>query len=382
MQNKYQEEFRKQVVACFNNGESIDSLCQKHKIARSTLYRWIKEYQPVISVDKVFSLSEFNTIVHRKERAEHLLEIIRLSNIVSNVPLRKRLEILADLHSKFEQYSVHELCDAMDVARGTFYNHIFRRVDRTKYLHEHESLMLQVQQVFDDSGQRFGAEKIRVVMGESGVHISKKRIQGIMHELGLQSIRNNSKRDYKNRQECRQNYLNKEFSAEMINQIWVSDITYFKVKDYGLYLCIILDLFSRKIIGYRVSRKNSTNLVSATFRETFADRGYPEDLTFHSDRGGQYTSDTFYKLLFRYGIKQSFSASRRPYDNAVSEAFFASFKREEAYRRDYSSEQDFRKSVDRYILFYNETRPHKTLAYKTPLRFEDLYCKLQKEKTG
>lgn len=142
-----------------------------------------------------------------------------------------------------------------------------------------------------------------------------------------------------------------------------------------MYLCVIIDLFSRRVVGCRVSKKSSTHLVTATFKKAFEDRGRPADLTFHSDRGGQYISDTFMELLRSCGVRQSFSNSGRPYDNAVAETFFSTFKKEEAYRRDYTSEADFRKSVDEYICFYNEVRPHQTLAYKPPARFEKLYGK-------
>lgn len=234
--------------------------------------------------------------------------------------------------------------------------------------------MLQVQQIFDDSKQRFGAEKIRVTLAESGIHVGKERIRKIMNELGLVSVRENAKSNYKRRQEYqKRNLLNQEFKASRANEIWVSDITYFKIKDYAVYLCVIIDLFSRRVVGYRVSRKCSTHLVTSTFKTAFESRGNPAQLTFHSDRGGQYISDTFRLLLIQCGVAQSFSNSGRPYDNAVSETFFATFKKEEAYRRDYSSEADFRKSVDDYIRFYNEDRPHKTLAYKSPARFEELF---------
>ncbi len=142
-----------------------------------------------------------------------------------------------------------------------------------------------------------------------------------------------------------------------------------------MYLCVIIDLFSRRVVWWRVSRKSSTHLVTATFRQTFEDRGRPSELTFHSDRGGQYISETFMSLLRSCGVRQSFSNSGRPYDNAVAETFFATFKKEEAYRRDYSSEADFLKSVVEYIRFYNEVRPYQTLAYKSPARFEELYGK-------
>lgn len=143
-----------------------------------------------------------------------------------------------------------------------------------------------------------------------------------------------------------------------ITILWVSDITYFKVKSYWVYLCIILDLYSRKIIGWRISRHMSTHLVPTTFKTTYQERRQPQNLTFHSDRGSQYVSKTLAGLFQQHGVNQSFSATARPLDNAVSETFFSSFKREEAYRKDYTSEQHFRRSVDEYIRFYNEVRPH------------------------
>ena len=271
-------------------------------------------------------------------------------------------------------YSVHELCEALDVSRGTFYNHIFRRVDRSKYEEEKTQLMLKVKQIFDDSEQRYGADKIRAVLAENGLRISAKRVLSIMHELGLYSIRTDAKKLYKTQQQRKkQNLLNREFNADHPNQIWVSDITYFKINDYWLYFCMILDLFSRRVIGYRVSRNASTHLVTSTFRDAYQARGNPIGLTFHSDRGAQYTSATLTELLQKCGAKQSFSATARPHDNAVAEAFFASFKKEEAYRREYTSEQSYRKSVAQYVQFYNELRPHRTLKYKTPQAFEEAY---------
>lgn len=118
------------------------------------------------------------------------------------------------------------------------------------------------------------------------------------------------------------------------------------MKNLGVYLCTIIDFFSRRVVGYRISRCASTRLVTMTFRNAYAERGEPSDLTFHSDRGGQYISDTFSKLLQRCQVKQSFSASGCPYDNAAAESFFAAFKKEEAYRREYTSERHFQKSVD------------------------------------
>lgn len=360
MPKQYPEEFKKQLA-----------ICEKHHIAQSTLYRWLKEYE---TTDQGQTAMDYNTLLRQQSRLDHILQIIRLSGIIDAVPLQKHLEILAKLHEQFDQYNVHDLCEALAVSRGTFYNHIFRKADRTKYLEEQQALKLHIQQIFDDSKQRYGAEKIRVTLAESGIKVGTKRIRSIMQELGLESIRENAKRDYKKRQEYqKRNLLNQNFSAKRINEVWVSDITYFKIRDYAVYLYVIIDLFSRRVVGYRVSKKSSTHLVTATFKAAFQDRGLPANLTFHSDRGGQYISDTFRFLLRECNGTQSFCNTGRPYDNAVAETFFATFKKEEAYRRDCSSEADFRKSVDAYIQFYNEVRPHQTLAYKSPTRFEELY---------
>lgn len=202
-----------------------------------------------------------------------------------------------------------------------------------------------------------------------------------MQELGLHSVRTDAKKLYKAQQRKKQDLLNREFRVDHPNHIWVSDITYFKIKRSWLYLCVIIDLFSRKVIAHRISRSASTRLVTTTFRAAYAERGMPKNLTFHSDRGGQYISDAFSKLLQQFGVKQSFSATARPHDNAVAEAFFATFKKEEAYRREYTSERHFRQSVDEYICFYNEVRPHATLKYKTPQAFEAAYTNDYIEKT-
>jgi len=201
------------------------------------------------------------------------------------------------------------------------------------------------------------------------------RVHTLMTEMGLESIRTDAKHEYK-KQQVRQkkNLLKRDFTAQKPNEIWVSDITYFKLQSGDkMFLCVIIDLFSRKVVGYKVSQTASTQLVTSAFRRAFSERGCPKNLLFHSDRGTQYVSNAFVKLLSANGVKQSFSATGNPYDNAVAETFFATFKKEEAYRRAYTSVRDFIKHVDEYITFYNELRPHKTLAYQIPVRFEERY---------
>lgn len=122
------------------------------------------------------------------------------------------------------------------------------------------------------------------------------------------------------------NEIKQNFTTDKPNLVWVSDITYVKVNGYFYYICVIIDLFSRKVISYSVSNKINENLVIDTFNKAFSFRNSPENLIFHSDRGSQYTSQNFRKLLEQYNIIQSFSVKGYPYDNAVAESFFKFLK--------------------------------------------------------
>lgn len=306
------------------------------------------------------------------QKLEQKLEILQKVNCTASAPLQEKLQELAKLYG---QYSVHALCEALCVSRGTFYNHIFRRKDVTAYDKRREEMKEHIQKAFDESRQRFGANKIAVVLAEQGIHTSPKYVAELMREMGLQSVSIYSKRDYQKsvRMEKRQNVLQRQFQVSEPNRVWVSDVTCFKVNEKYIYVCVIIDLFSRKVIAYGISPKNSTYLITSTFKRAIHSRGTPHGLTFHSDQGAQYTSKAFCKLLRMNKVVQSFSKSGRPHDNAVAESFFASMKREEIYRTQYKSERQFRESINNYIAFYNSQRPHSTLAYKTPDRFEELY---------
>lgn len=218
---QYPDTFRKEVVRRYEVGETIKALSQELHVSQSTLYRWRKEYRTIQAPGHSYTPADFDALCRRLQKAEHELEVIRLSKYISEVPLHKKLSTLTELYLKPDNpYSIHELCDALGVARGTFYNHIFRCSDRRKYEDEQLELMLKVQQIFDDSKQRYGAEKIRVILAEGGIRTSAKRISSIMQKLGLKSIRTNAKKDYKKRQRnAKPNLLKQQFSTERPNQV-------------------------------------------------------------------------------------------------------------------------------------------------------------------
>ena len=157
--------------------------------------------------------------------------------------------------------------------------------------------------------------------------------------------------------------------------LWVSDCTQFSLFKKTYHLCAILDLFSRKIIAYKISARPSTQLITSTFKMALGSRKPEGHLVFHSDRGCQYTSYSFRKLLIENNVTQSFSKPGTPYDNGVMKSFFSSFKQEEIYRTSYRSLEDCKTHIADYMQFYNEKRPHRANNYKSPNQTEEAYYK-------
>ena len=218
---EYPVEFKRKVILRYEKGESIKSLSQDLNIAQSTIYHWRKLYRSIQTPQRTYTPKEFDAISRRLEKLEHEMEIIQATGYLEEVPLQQKLKTLEQMYRiENSPYSVHELCEALGVARGTFYNHIFRRADRSEREKEREELMIKVQQIFDESQQRFGAEKIRTVLVQNGIHVSAKRISSIMQELDLRSVRNNAKKQYKKRQQYqKQNLLARDFTATHPNHI-------------------------------------------------------------------------------------------------------------------------------------------------------------------
>ncbi len=190
MPNQYPKALKYEVAKRHEDGEPVSSISQDVHVPISTLYRWFQEYRTIQTPQRKYSPAEFDALLKRVKKAEHMLEIIRATECISAIPLQTRLQKLSTLYEQDTEFSVHEICEALEVSRGTFYNHIFRWVDRSKYQQERERLMQVVQQAFDDSNQRFGSEKICITLAANGIHVSRERIQSIMQELDIKSIRN------------------------------------------------------------------------------------------------------------------------------------------------------------------------------------------------
>ena len=264
------------------------------------------------------------------------------------------------------------------VNRSTYYKHFSQapapRVSENQRI---KSAILRIYAAYD---KRFGAYKVqRILAREYGVSVSVGRVYRLMRSMELPKMstdRPKHRPSHPSRTEdnaCR-NHLKQQFSQDAPNLVWVSDFTYIKAGGKWCYLCVVIDLFSRKVVSWQLSDKADTALVMNAFRKAYEKRGRPQGLMFHSDRGTQYTAEPFRKLLDELHVVQSFSKKGYPFDNAVCESFFRQFKREEADRRTYRSRQELYLAVFEYIEgFYNSHRPHASLGWLTPDQVEAVF---------
>lgn len=368
----FTETERKKIFELWQTKQPINRIIELTGASRSTVYRTIKGYELKGNSESILRkyVAKLETKIRRLEQK---LEIIKQVGCSPNAPLREKLVALETLYGK---YSVHLLCETMEVSRGTFYNHILRnKRDNTWYAKQREILRVEIKRVYDDSNQVFGAGKITAVLKERGYNTCEETVRRLMKDMGLVSIRQRAKALYEQeKRRAPKNVLNRQFTVKRPNSVWVSDVTCYKFGNKIFYICAILDLYARKVVGCRVGLGNSTQLVKRTFKEAYENRK-PEKLLLHTDRGSNYSSYTFNSYLKSIAVTHSFSRAYVPYDNSVMESFFSNMKREELYRRKYRSEREIHKAITDYVNFYNDKRPHISNGYKTPTAKEELYFK-------
>ena len=379
MKRYYTPEKRDDIVNKHLSGESIMSIHQSTGIARSTIYNWINNCNSDVNEIKPLNKGDYNKLKMHCEKLENIIQILKTCGCTVDAPLHQRYEIIKKLSSV---YSITTLCDALNVAKGSYYNHILRNKNEdTLAARRIKELTPVIEEIYNESKQTFGSGKIAAIMNDRGYRTTEKTVAKIMHENGWFSIKTSSKTIYLQNQERRQNILNQQFNPKFPNEVWVSDVTYFKLKGRTYYICVILDLFARKIISLNVSKKNSTWLTKTTLVDAYETRKPDTSiLLFHTDQGTNFTARAFKEQINTLGIQHSFSRKSTPYDNSVCESFFKTLKQEELYRTNYKSEKHLRKSLSDYVMFYNDKRPHTFLRYRTPNKAEaDFYRYLEQK---
>ena len=370
MRKNYSKQQQSEIIKLYSSGNTVTELSNQYGIARSTIYSWLNDSKNKKLLNRKINMRDVFDLKQKCEQQEMIIEILKNAPCTVSSPLQERYAYIQSISDK---YSITLLCKAMNVANGSYYNHVLRnKNENTLFAQKKAELTPIIEKIFHDNNQIFGAGKIHAILKDRGYKVTAKTVADIMHENGWFAVGTSAKKIYLMTQERKQNILNQQFTVSRPNEVWVSDITYFRYNDFSYYICVILDLYARRVVAHKISLKNSTQLTKSTFKLAYEYR-QPTELLFHSDRGTNYTSNTFRDYLKALGVKQSFSNTATPYNNSVMESFFKSMKTERLYRTDYRSERELRESVREYINYYNNDRPHSVFRYQTPEYFESKY---------
>ena len=259
------------------------------------------------------------------------------------------------------EHKITTLCRVLKVNRSTYYKYLNHKESNRE--RENKVIRTCILEIYAKSNKRLGADKIRICLKRDyRINISCGRVYRLMKTMNLPKMSTVKPYIYKpktsSNQNCK-NILKQQFDQTEPNKVWVCDFTYIRAGGKFYYLCAIIDLFSRKVIAYKLSAKIDAQLAIDTVNMAVASRKKSEGVIFHTDRGCQFTSEKFRKHLDKLNMIQSFSAKGHPYDNAVMECFFKYLKKEETNRHSYSSFNDLNLCLFEYINgFYNSVRPH------------------------
>jgi putative transposase len=268
-------------------------------------------------------------------------------------------------------WPVSWLCAVLGVSRSGFHAWLNRPVSaRAAY---DEKIGAVMRKSFKDSDRTYGARRIWRDVLEAGLHCGLHRVERLMRVNGLKARprRRGPPKDDGERSVIADNLLARDFQADTPNQKWLADFTYIWTAEGWLYVAVVLDLFSRRIVGWSMKADRDASLVMEALMMAVWRRGKADALLHHSDQGSQYTSEQFQRLLADHGITCSMSRSGNVWDNSAIESFFSSLKTERTARKTYRTRDAVRADVFDYIeRFYNPKRRHSKLGYLSPVQFE------------
>ena len=265
--------------------------------------------------------------------------------------------------------TIDRACQIANVSRAGYYRaweeHAPKQVDI--------ELRSRIQQICLDQ-RLVGSRRVTAALRGEGILVCRKRVQRLMRMDNLLVLR---KRRYVVTTDSRHTYavypnLIGDFHPTGPNQLWVADITYIRLREQFVYLAVILDAWSRRVVGWSLGETLEAELAVAALRNALGDRSVPPGIIHHSDRGVQYCAEAYVQLLKASGFAISMSRAGNPYDNALAESFMRTLKCEEVYLHDYRDSEDARERIAEFLDdYYNRRRLHSSLAYLTPVAFEE-----------
>ena len=279
------------------------------------------------------------------------------------------------LRDNTTSYEVKQMCDAFMIPRCSYYAWLNRGTNKRK--RDDMYYAERITSIFEEKKHRYGSPRITAELRDEGLKIGKNRVCRLMKIHGLTADRK-KKRKFVNyasslRVPVAGNLVNMNFNPSMPNNLWAGDISNIETDEGVMYLSVVLDMWSRAVIGWDIQSNMTENLVIRSLRKAIRNRKPMKGLIVHTDRGSQYASFRYRQLLSENNITQSMSYKGNCYDNAAVESFFASLKKELVYRMRFKSKEEAKRQIFEYIeIFYNRQRRHSKLGYVSPLNFEKL----------
>lgn len=276
----------------------------------------------------------------------------------------------ADLRSP---WGVAEMCRVLEVSRSGFYDWESRGPSEREL--SDAQLAVEIEAIFVASNETYGAPRVHAWLGRQGFRVGRKRVARIMRQKGFvgQMGRRKVRTTIADKAATpSKDLIGRDFGPTAPDQTWCGDVTYIATGEGWLYLATVIDLFSRRVVGWALADHMRAELACDALKMAIATRGgHVDGVVFHSDRGCQYTSGDYRQLCTDAGVRQSMGATGVCWDNAAAESFFASLKRELVHRYRWLHRSDARRAVVRWVEgWYNARRLHSTLQYRTPLEAE------------
>ena len=277
------------------------------------------------------------------------------------------------IRQQMKAYPVTVLCQVMRVSRSGFYDYLKRFKQGPVLDPSEERLKSQMRQIFKWSKASYGSRRMRKQLGDDGFIIGRYKTRRLMRELGLKA---KAPRRYKVTTDSRHsfriapNVLDRQFDVPAPDTVWTADISYVWTLEGWLYLAVVMDLFSRRIVGWAMDKRMKTDLALNALAMAYWHRKPPKGLLHHSDRGSQYACPDYQKRLEQYGMQASMSRKGDCWDNAPTERFFRSLKSERLRLCRFETRTSAKIEILDYITFYNGLRLHSTLGYLCPIAYE------------
>jgi putative transposase len=280
------------------------------------------------------------------------------------------------IRSQRKEYKVIRLCEVLEVSSSGYYDWLGRpESDRQR---QNRTLTEKIKHFHRQSNEIYGSPKIHKDLIASGESCSINRVASLMRRADIKSKMARKfviTTDSKNTMKPAADLLQRRFVTDKQNKAWVSDTTFIGTREGWLYLAVILDLFSRQVIGWSMSHRNNAELVQDALTMAIWRRGSINDVIVHSDQGSTYASSSYQQKLSEHHMRCSMSRKGECLDNAVAESFFGTLKNELVYHEDYKTRTQARQSLFEYIeVFYNRKRRHAFLNYMTPVEYEEKYA--------